>query len=286
MTNKTGNKGKKYHTKKDDKKAGKVEYVDIPLSLIDMPDMSMRQSMDGDGMESLAASIKAHGLINPITVRKRGSRYEVVAGSRRRFACDMIGLSAVKCKIEYSDDATLEIIKIHENILREDVKIYDEAVYLESVVNKLKLTQAKLAKLIGKSEAYVSDRLKILKWDDYLRDALHNGDITFSAARELSTIKNDGVRKEYTRHAVKSGITPTTAKQWAADANAVADPVISDDQSGDGEYAPASPSMPKFDCFSCQSPTDVTALQTLRVCASCAAALKSAASDTPKESAS
>jgi ParB/RepB/Spo0J family partition protein len=252
------------------KKAG---FVDVPVAVIDFPEYAMRGGHDEEKIRELAESIKRYGLINPITVRKSGSRFEVVAGARRFHAVKSLGLKVIECRIAYGDSLENELVKIHENIMREDVNVVDESAFLAAIMKKQNIDQARLSKMIGKSEAYVSERLKIGKWDDVLRNAVSSGELSFSSARELSRIKDAAVRAEMTLHGVKNGASPATAKQWADDANLY---TPSDEGAGVPEGARVSDAadmVPRFPCVICGGVHSVVDLVMMRLCKPCKSAL-------------
>jgi len=252
------------------KKSG---FVSVPVAVIDFPEYAMRGGHDSEKIQELAESIKRYGLINPITVRKSGSRFEVVAGARRFHAVKSLGIKVIECRIAYGDSLENELVKIHENIMREDVNVVDEAAFLAAIMKKQNIDQTRLSKMIGKSEAYVSERLKIGKWDDLTRDAVSSGSLSFSAARELSRIKDSAVRAEMIAHGVKSGASPATAKQWADDANQYT-------PEDDGAAVPegtrtsdAADNIPRFPCVICGGVHSIVDLVTMRVCKKCKVAL-------------
>lgn len=254
------------------KKAG---FVDVPVAVIDFPDIAMRGDHDDDKIKELAESIKRYGLINPITVRKSGSRFEVVAGARRFHAVKLLGLKVIECRIAYGDSLENELVKIHENIMREDVNVVDESAFLAAIMKKQNIDQARLSRMIGKSEAYVSERLKIMKWDDVLRNTVASGEISFSSARELSRIKDSAVRAEMTAHAVKNGASPATAKQWADDANLYT-PESEGAVTPEGvRVSDAADMVPRFPCVICGGVHSVVDLVVARLCKPCKSALVS-----------
>lgn len=252
----------------------KISIVMIPLSQINEPETPMRTSQGGIEFDELCESIKKVGLIQPITVKRDGKKYEVVAGHRRMSALRNIGAKSAPSIVINVNDMAAEMIKIHENLIREDVDAVEEAQYLSEIMGKFKVNQSKLAGMIGRSEAYVTERLRVLTYPANLKSAMQAGDIPYSAARELIKIKDDRVRDEYISHASKSGITPALAKQWAKDANEV--PEVSEVEGvvNDSDDTPIPAEFPKNDCFSCKSATDIRELVNVRLCKGCYDQLK------------
>lgn len=192
----------------------KVEYKSIAIDSIVDPGLSMRTDITPEGVEDLAKSIRSVGLIEPIVVKRKGDKYEVIAGHRRLLACRMANLLFVPCKVVDVNDEMVETLKIHENLYREEVNVVDEAHFLEKAMKKLNLDVEGMAQLIGKSETYVIERLKILTFPDYLYNALKEKKIKLGIALQLNRIKDDNIRKQYTEYVIENGATEDVVKIW------------------------------------------------------------------------
>ena len=193
---------------------GKERVQEISIDLIDDPDSPVRTTIDEDTFQDLVNSIKLVGLIQPIIVRAKGGRYEVVAGHRRFMACRVANLPTIPCIVRSLDDRSADVVKLHENFSREDINVVDEARFLSGLINKYHLEVSDLANQIGRSESYVRSRLAIIDWDPVILAALENRQIDYSSARWIAKIDNELLRRDYLEHAVKSGITSATAKRW------------------------------------------------------------------------
>jgi len=110
-----------------------------------------------------------------------------------------------------------EMLKIHENLYRVDIKPADEANHFNYLIEKQKMSPTKIAQLISKSESYVSDRLAILSFPDFLRDALDNGEINFSVAREFARFPDLKQMQSAVYYAKRGGMTQEMAKKWVTD---------------------------------------------------------------------
>lgn len=172
-----------------------------------------------ENVTDLVASIKQVGIIEPLVVVKKGDDFEVVAGHRRLFAASIAGLTQVPCLVHEVTGLNLEMMKLHENMGRSDVRAIDWAAHLDYLKREYKITDDKIAEMLGVSPSWVNQHLAILNYPEYLRGALAQGHLTFSAARELSQIRDEKKREIYTHHAVKGGVTPTLAAQWRRQAN-------------------------------------------------------------------
>ena len=186
----------------------------ISLELIDDPRLAIRTRVDDSRFDELCSSIRALGVLQPILIKHVKGRYEVIAGHRRVLAARAVGLPTIPAIVCDVDDAGAEVIKLHENFCREDVNIVDEAIFLEGIMAKCKLTIPELAEKIGRSETYIRDRLEMKNWDDEVLEAVWRGDISASAAGWLNKISNEIVRRDWLSIAIRGGITASQAQHW------------------------------------------------------------------------
>jgi ParB family chromosome partitioning protein len=144
-----------------------------------------RREFDKDALNELAESIKIHGIIQPIIVKKNSGRYEIIAGERRWRAARIAGLSEVPIIIrEYSEQETYEIALI-ENIQRENLNSIEEAVAYEKLIEEYKLKQEEVADRVGKSRSAVTNSLRLLKLDDQVKQLIIDGKLSAGHAKIL-----------------------------------------------------------------------------------------------------
>lgn len=191
----------------------------ISLDLIDDPVHAMRSEVDDEEIAELATSIAKHGLIQPITVRPVGNRYEVIAGHRRTKAARAAGLASIPAVIRNADDETALILKMHENLLRRDVDVVDEACFIGEYLSQHKMSIADFAALINRSEKYVRDRLEVFNMPDYLQFYLKHKMIPLGVALELNQITDEKDKKYYSAYAAQNGAAVATVKRWRIDLN-------------------------------------------------------------------
>lgn len=191
-----------------------VEIIEIPIDKIIVDEENQRKDVNQNALIELANSIKAIGLINPITVAKYDDKFKLVAGFRRLSACRLLNYEHIQAKI-IADSATLNIlVHLDENNKRERFTELQEAEYFASIIHKLQLTYEQLAKVIDKTPAFISQRLSILKWNDKLRQALINEELSYSVCRELNRVKDKEQLENFIYHAVTSGVNWKTVKKW------------------------------------------------------------------------
>jgi len=191
--------------------------LNIPLADIITPQNLMRKAVIFEGLEELSDSIRSVGLLNPITVRQVGEKYELVAGFRRMKACEIIGLPSVPCRITPANEELSELQRAHENIFREDVNPIDEAEYFRKLMNKYQWSFSDLALAVKKSVSYVSDRIALLEGDPEVLEAVRDKKIGTSIARELLRIDNPQDRHRLLWYAINSGASLETVRRWRVD---------------------------------------------------------------------
>lgn len=163
----------------------------INLSDITTNKLNLRNDADKNNLEELAESIKAVGLINPITVRPykdNSAQYEIVSGERRFKAAELAGLDSIPAIIrDLDDDTTMEII-ITENLQRKEIHPLDEASGFNYLLNTGRYTPETIADKVGKSKTYVIKRLKFIQLSDAVRDMFREGQISLSHALEFGRL--------------------------------------------------------------------------------------------------
>lgn len=192
----------------------KTRFEEIPTNLIDDPVRAMRSDMSNESIGDLVMSIKSVGIIEPIVVKQVGDRFEVVAGHRRITAAEAAGLEVVPCHVVVGTEEQVEMMKIHENLYRVDVNPFDEASHYARLISTMKLSPMKIARMTNRSDNYVRDRLQILDYDETLRQAVAEGKLNLSVAKELNRIKKPEKLREMVGYAVGHGITGAVARKW------------------------------------------------------------------------
>ena len=198
----------------------------LPLDVLQPGKYQPRTRMDPGSLEELAASIKAQGLIQPISVRPVGyDKYEIIAGERRWRAARIAGLTEVPVLIrEIPDDAVLAMSLI-ENIQREDLNPLEEAAGLQRLIDEFGMNHQEMADAVGRSRSAASNLLRLLQLAKPVQDLLMAGDIDMGHARALlplakaeqSSVANMIVQKAWsvreTERAVNKLIEPKAKKE-------------------------------------------------------------------------
>lgn len=169
---------------------GKLSEIDI--SEIEPNKEQPRKDFDQESLTELADSIGRHGLLQPIVVRPRpNGRYEIIAGERRWRACRMAGLYTVPALIKEMDEQTAAEAALVENLQREDLNPYEEALGYSTLIERFNLTQEVAAERVGKSRAAVANALRLLKLPEKMLTALREGKITAGHARALLSVEGE-----------------------------------------------------------------------------------------------
>jgi len=157
----------------------------IPIEKIFRDETQPRKEFDKEKISELSLSIKKNGLIQPIIVTKKGiDTYSLVAGERRWRAAQAADLKILPSLL-LPDDLDKDEISLIENIQREDLKISEEAMAYQRLINKNDYTHEKLANIVGKSRSHITNLLRILNLNEYFFDLLNKGNISMGHARAL-----------------------------------------------------------------------------------------------------
>ncbi|MEG0440457.1 ParB/RepB/Spo0J family partition protein [Solibacillus cecembensis] len=149
-----------------------------------------RKIFDETAITELSASIIEHGIIQPIIVRKKGKKYEIVVGERRFRASKQAGLMEIPAIVKDFDEQQMMEVAILENLQREDLTPIEEADAYNSLINQLNFTQEDLAKRLGKSRPHIANLIRLLQLPDEIRELVNNGELSMGHGRALLGLKN------------------------------------------------------------------------------------------------
>ena len=150
-----------------------------------------RKTFNEESLNELAESIKEHGLVQPIIVKKSIKGYELIAGERRTKASKIAGLTKIPAIVKDYNDNEMREIALIENIQREDLNPIDEANAYEDIINMSKMTQEEFAKRFGKSRSHVTNMLGLLKLPEKTKELIAEGKISMGHARCLSKLSDE-----------------------------------------------------------------------------------------------
>lgn len=167
---------------------GDVANVDI--NLIEPNPTQPRTDFDEEKLQELSDSIKTLGIIQPITLRKTGDKYQIISGERRYRASKMAGLDKIPAYITDVDDSTMLQMALVENIQREDLNPIEVAFTYNRLIDECKLTQEDLSTRLGKGRSTITNSLRLLKLPDEMQAALKNKVVTVGQIRPLISLED------------------------------------------------------------------------------------------------
>ncbi len=181
--------------------------LQVPIEDIIPNRFQPRLSFDDDSLKDLAASIKEHGIIQPLVLRRKNDKYEIIAGERRYKAARMAGLISVPAIISNLSDAASAEVAIVENVQRKDLSAIEEAKSYQTLLEKGYMTQEELAKKMGLSQSAISNKLRLLTLDDSVQQAVIKEQISERHARSLLKIKDHEMQKVLLNKIIKERLT-------------------------------------------------------------------------------
>ena len=169
--------------------------LQIPIEDIIPNRFQPRLAFDDASLKELAESIKQHGIIQPLVLRRLGEKYEIIAGERRYKAATMAGLTSVPAILSNLDDNASAEVAIVENVQRKDLTAIEEARSFKALLDKGYMTQEDLAKKMGLSQAAISNKLRLLSLDESVQEAVLKEKISERHARSLLKVKDTQIQK-------------------------------------------------------------------------------------------
>ncbi|MGE7370524.1 ParB/RepB/Spo0J family partition protein [Neorhizobium sp. NPDC001467] len=157
----------------------------VPIEIVSRNPRNPRRYFDESDLQDLSASIRQHGIVQPVVVRTVGDNYEIIAGERRWRAAQLAGLVEIPVIVRDVDDRTALEIAIVENVQRSDLNPLEEALGYELLIAEHGYTQNDLGDIIGKSRSHVANSLRLLKLPNSVREMLAGGDLSAGHARAL-----------------------------------------------------------------------------------------------------
>ena len=166
--------------------------VFIPVSKIQPNPAQPRKFFTREALEELAESIRRHGILQPLSVRRQGSGYELIAGERRLRAAVLADLTDVPCIIMNMDDRESGTAALVENIQRQELDFVEEAWGISHLMSAYALSQEQVARLLGKSQSAVANKLRILRHSPQVLEALRQANLTERHGRALLKLSDEG----------------------------------------------------------------------------------------------
>ena len=194
--------------------------VSLPLAQVEPGLKQPRKRFDEETLADLADSIRTHGIIQPLTVRRLSSGYyQIIAGERRWRAAKLAGLSEVPAVIIEADDRKVMELGLIENLQREDLNPMEEAMGYRTLMEEYGLTQEETAQRVGKSRPAVANALRLIALPDAIRHLVEEGQLSAGHARALLSISSSTLEKKLAQKIIAEGLsvrqTEALAKRFA-----------------------------------------------------------------------
>jgi len=244
---------------------------EIPLGLVDRPGNVLRDVIDPDGVRELAESIREVGLIEPIIVRRRGERYEVVAGDRRFLAHRLLRAETIRAVVRDMDDAEVSVVRAVENLQRVGLTPSEEGrVYLD-LHDSLGIGYKEVARRCGKSENTVLRYVNVARQSEEVRRGVDEGRVALRVLEILQGIDDEEMFLYYFRMARDNGVSAHVAQLWVSDyQKTLAGTYYVDGGGMSPKQYPVEVKPVYVTCDVCHAAVEVNKVRTLAVCAGCA----------------
>jgi ParB family chromosome partitioning protein len=187
--------------------------AEVPTDLIDPSLLQPRSVFDDAKLDELAKSIRANGVVQPVLLRRKGARFELIAGERRWRAAVRAGLTRIPAVLRsVSDEKVLEIALI-ENIQREDLNPIEEARAYKKLIETLGLTQETVAERVGRDRSYVTNYLRLLRLPEDIQELLQLGRLSTGHARTLLGVDQVDVQRRIARKIIEQDLSVRATEQ-------------------------------------------------------------------------
>ncbi len=194
----------------------KLKLTRLPVSKI-MPNPSQpRKTFQEDELRALAQSIAENGLLQPITVRKEGGCYYLVAGERRLRACKLAGLREIPAIITDCEPEDSAVLALLENIQRQDLQMFEQANAIVNLLREWQITQEEAAKRLGMSQSYLANKIRLLKLSPEEQAEILENRLTERHARALLRIDDMTLRQKVLRTVIERQMNVSQTEELAA----------------------------------------------------------------------
>ena len=190
-----------------------AEPSEVDLDSIVPSPMQPRTHFDQTSLENLAESIRSHGIVQPLLVRRRGNQYELIAGERRWRAAKLAGVTHVPVVVKEVPDESLLEIALIENIQRENLNPIEEAQAYKKLIETVGLTQEVLASRVGRDRTYITNYLRLLRLPDDLQQLVKEGRLSTGHARTLLALNHVDLQRRVARKVIDGALSVRATEQ-------------------------------------------------------------------------
>lgn len=188
--------------------SGKKEMFYCDIEKIVPNTYQPRKIFEKEAMDELVASVKTHGIIQPLVARHKDGRYELIAGERRWRAAQKAGLKQVPVRLmEVSEDRASLEMAIIENVQRAELNCIEEAIAYQQLMDEFQLSQEQIAERVGKNRATVANTIRLLKLPAAIREDITSGKLTMGHARALLSLESSDDQMEVREQIIKKKLS-------------------------------------------------------------------------------
>ena len=191
--------------------------VFLPARAIKPNPAQPRELFREDALEELAESIRRHGILQPLSVRRIGTTYELIAGERRLRAAQMAGLTEIPCIVMSMDDKESGMAALVENLQRQDLDFIEEARGISRLMSQWSMSQEQVARVMGKSQSAIANKLRILRHSPQVLSALREAGLTERHARALLKLPEEAQKLSAIRVIEKCAMSVARTEQYVED---------------------------------------------------------------------
>ena len=209
--------------RKSDFLSARVQYISLPL--LHPNPQQPRRHFDETGLQELAASIRAYGILQPLTVRRMEKGYQLIAGERRLRAARIAGLREVPCLVARVDEQDAGMLALIENLQRRDLDCFEEAAAIARLIHRYGLSQEQAAEKLGRSQSAVANKLRWLRLTEPVREGLRKAGLTERHARALLRLSDETAQLAALEQIAARGLNVAQTKSYVERLLDQADPV-------------------------------------------------------------
>jgi ParB family chromosome partitioning protein len=207
---------------------------ELPVTSVEPNPFQPRSQINEPELAELTASIEASGLLQPIVVRPRNGKYELIAGERRWRAVQRLGWPKIPAVVKDADDQTLLTLALIENLQRDNLTAIDEAAGYQRLSDEFQLPQADIARLVGRDRSTISNRMRLLRLPDEVKQLIQQGKLSEGHARALLAVEDPAKLLRLAQESANEGWSVREVETRARD-----------DGSGSSSPAPTQPRAPQ-----------------------------------------
>ncbi len=190
---------------REERRPDETKVINVAISKIAPDPGQPRKTFNDESLEELALSIKEHGIIQPLIVKKDGGNYIIIAGERRYRAAEKIGLKEIPVIVRDLSEQKAREISLIENLQREDLNAIEEAQAIKELMEAYDLTQEEIAKKLGKARPSIANAVRLLNLPESLQEAVKTGVLSAGHARALLAIPDKKTQLELATKAIDEG---------------------------------------------------------------------------------